>query len=216
MALGWRGSYARYREFFLNIAALYKKRADVRAFLEIILSLGTVIIFLVFALRPTAITIISLLQQINDKKQVLSALTQKVSNLQTAGNLLTQNQNALPDINIAVPSQPNPDTLAQQVEGLAIKNGAEILGITINNVIITGTTTTKSASNLKALPGGAKEMAFSVSVRGNYSSLASFVSDFQNLRIVSNIDSLAISSSVTDKGLVIVAVLSGRVPIFGT
>ena len=89
MALGWRGSYSRYKEFFLNITALYKKKAELRAFLEIILSLSTIIIFLLFALKPTVITIVSLLQQIREKQDTLSGLTQKVSDLQKANNRLT-------------------------------------------------------------------------------------------------------------------------------
>ena len=59
MATGWRGQYIRYRGFFLNIVDLYKKRADLRAFLEVILSISTVTIFLLFALKPTMLTIVS-------------------------------------------------------------------------------------------------------------------------------------------------------------
>ena len=108
MAQGWRESYYRYKEFFLNISALYKQKADLRAFLEIVLSITTVIVFLLFALKPTALTIINLLQQISEKRQTLAALTQKVTDLQTASTLLDQNQNILPDIDNAVPTYPTP------------------------------------------------------------------------------------------------------------
>lgn len=215
MALGWRSSYTRYREFFLNIAALYKKRADLRAFLEIILSLSTITIFLLFALKPTVLTIINLLQQIKEKQTTLSALTLKVNNLQTAGNLLQQNENAIPAIESAVPVVPNPDALSGQVLGLAAKDSTEVLGISVNQITLIGTSTTKTTSEFKPLPGGAKEMPFSISVRGSFSNLISFINDFENLRITTKIDTLGVSSSVTDKGLVIVAVISGRVPFLG-
>lgn len=217
MATNWRESYLRYREFFLNISALYKRRADLRAFLEIILSLLTVIMFLLFALKPTALTIISLLQQIKEKQQTLSSLNQKVNDLQTASNLLTQNQNNIPDIDTAVPTSPNPDVLSEQIEGLAAKDSTNILGVAINQVILIGTTASvKSPSNTKPLPGNAKEMPFSISVSGNYVSLISFIKDFSSLRIASKIDSLGINSSTTDKGRVIVAVISGRIPFIGS
>jgi hypothetical protein len=215
MALGWRGSYTRYKEFFLNISALYKKRPDLRAFLEIILSLSTVIIFLLFALKPTVITIISLLQQIKEKQSTLSVLTQKVSDLQVAGNLLQQNQNFIPNINIAVPSRPNPNTLSEQALGLAAKNSASILGVSINQITLMGVDTSKGVPGIKPLPANAKEMSFSISVRGPFSNLAAFIKDFENLRIVTKIDTFGITSSVTDKGLVIVAIISGRVPYLG-
>jgi cell division protein FtsB len=212
MASGWRESYYRYKEFFLNITALYKQKADLRAFLEIVLSMTTVIVFLLFALKPTALTIISLLQEISEKRQTLAALTQKVSDLQTATTLLQKNQNYIPDIDNSVPDIPNPDVLSKQIEGLASLNSVTLLGISVNQVTLVGTTPTRKISGLTPLPGGANEMPFSLSVEGSYSSLLGFISSFENLRIAVKIDSLAITSSLTDKGRVIVAVISGRVP----
>ena len=39
MALGWRKDYLRYRSYFLNIVSVYKQRRDLKAFLELILTL---------------------------------------------------------------------------------------------------------------------------------------------------------------------------------
>ena len=199
----------------MNIGTLYKKRADLRAFLEIILSLSTITVFLLFALKPTVLTIINLLQQIKEKQSTLSTLTQKVSDLQVASGLLQQNQNFIPDINTAVPNAPNPDILSQQVMGLAAKDSTNILGISVNQVALIGTSTGNGSSELKPLPGNSKGMSFSVSVRGTFPNLVSFTKDFENLRITTKIDTLGINSSLTDKGLVIVAVISGRVPFMG-
>lgn len=215
MALGWRGSYARYKEFFLNIAALYKKKAELRAFLEIILSLSTITIFLLFALKPTAITIISLLQQIKEKQATITGLTQKVSDLQKASDLLQQNQASVQNINIAVPTLAKPNILAGQVLGLAAKNSVDILSFSINQITLVGTSVSKNYSDFKPLPGDAKEMPFSVSVRGSYPNLIAFIKDFEKLRIATKIDTLGISSSVTEKGLTIVTVISGRTPFLG-
>ncbi|MCX6703879.1 MAG: hypothetical protein NTZ07_00325 [Candidatus Woesebacteria bacterium] len=216
MAQGWRGSYTRYREFFLNISALYKKKAELRAFLEIILSLSTIIIFLLFALKPTVVTIVDLMQQIKEKQATLAGLTQKVNDLQKASGLLQQNQAFIPIINIAVPSLPKPNILAEQVLGLAAKDSVDILGFSVNQITLVGVETGKAPSDFKALPGNAKEMSFSISVRGPYSNLTAFINDFENLRITSKIDTLGVGASVTDKGLVIVTVISGRVPFLGS
>ena len=212
MASGWRESYYRYREFFLNITALYKQKADLRAFLEIVLSMTTVIVFLLFALKPTALTIISLLQEISEKRQTLASLTQKVSDLQTASTLLQKNQNYIADIDNSVPDIPNPDVLSKQIEGIASGNSVTLLGISVNQVTLVGTTPTRKTPGVTPLPGNANEMPFSLSVEGSYSNLLGFISSFENLRIAVKIDSLAITSSLSDKGRVIVAVISGRVP----
>ena len=215
MALGWRGSYTRYKEFFLNITALYKKKAELRAFLEIILSLSTIIIFLLFALKPTVITIVSLLQQIKEKQATLSGLTQKVSDLQKASSLLQQNRASIQNINIAVPSLAKPNILAGQVLGLAAKNSVEILGFSINQITLVGTSASRSTSDFKPLPGSAKEMPFSVSIRGPYPNLIAFIKDFENLRVATKIDTLGISSSAREGSITIVTVISGRTPFLG-
>lgn len=215
MAQSWRGSYIRYRGFFLNIADSYKKRPDIRAFLEIILSLLTVIIFLIFALKPTAVTIIDLMQQIKERRATLFGLTQKVTDLQTAGSIIQQNQNVIPDINIAVPDKPNPNILSEQMEGLAIKNSVNILGISINKIPITGDLTSKGTTKYKALPDGVNEMPFSVSVSGSYLNIISFIHDFDDMRIATKVDTLDINSSTGNNGLIVVAIISGRVPFLG-
>jgi hypothetical protein len=215
MAQDWRGSYKRYQGFFLNLAEVYKKRADFRAFLEIMLSISTVTIFLLFALKPTAVTIIGLLKQLKEKEQILTVLTQKVSDLQAAGKVLAQAQTSIPNIDLAVPEVPKPDILAQQVEGLAIKDGVEILGISIGQFAVSGTPAENKKGSIKPLPQDAKGASFSISARGSYQNLAAFTSDFKNLRIVSNIDTAVVGSSLTDRGLVIVLIISGRLPYLG-
>lgn len=216
MATGWRGQYYRYKDFFLNILSLYKKRKDLRAFLELILSLSTMIIFIVFALKPTILTIVSLYKEINEKRSTLSSLNQKITDLQTASNVFAQNQNFIPNVDAAVFGNPEPDTVSKQFLGLASKNGVSLLGISIGQTIIIGKSTAVGAtSDIKPLPENAQSMPISISVRGNYSNLLGFVKDFENLRIPVKVDSLSVSSSQTQEGSVIVGVITARVPYLG-
>lgn len=213
MALGWKGSYIRYRKFFLNIAAFYNEKPDLKKFLELVLSIVAVIVFLLFAIKPTVITIVGLLQQIEEKKQTLTVLTQKISDLQTASTLLDQNKNIIQDIDLAIPSLPNPDILSKQVQGLASKNSTIISGIAVSQVnLVGGGASTKTSGGLKSMPENANEMPFSISVKSDYTNLSNFIKDFENLRVATKIDTLGITSSITDTGRVIVAVISGRVP----
>jgi hypothetical protein len=218
MATGWRSSYYRYRELFLNVSALYKKRADLRAFLEIVLSIIAVMVFLLFALKPTALTIISLIQQIKEEKVILSSLTKKVGDLQKANVLLVQNQNYIGNINLAVPSTPNPENFAKQIQGLAAKNNVNLTGLTLNDLILMGTIKKVAATNreISPLPEDAYEMGYSISIKGDFVSISNFLKDLENLRIISAVDAITISSSVTDTERVIVAVISGRAPFLDT
>jgi cell division protein FtsB len=217
MAGGWKSSYFRYKEVFLNVSAAYKKRADLRAFLEIVLSIVAVIIFLMFALKPTALTIISLFQQIKEEKETLSALTQKVADLKKAQTLLSQNQAYLNDVYIAVASAPAPELFSKQIQGLAAKDGVELASLSINDVVLVGPVkTSRVSAKTQALPGNANEMGYSISIRGSFTNMYNFLKDLENLRIVSAIDTVAINSSITEAGRAIVAVISGKIPYLGS
>jgi len=216
MATGWREQYFRYKDFFLNMVDLYKRRRDLREFLELILSLSTIIIFVIFALKPTVLTIISLYQQIKVKQSTLNSLNQKISDLQTANNVFNQNQNFIPDIDAAIFSNPEPDTISKQILGLASKDSVSLLGVSIGQVLLVGkSTTAKSSSDLEPLPENALAMPVSISLKGNYSDLLTFIKDFENLRIPAKIDSLTVSSSQNQEGTTIVCVVTARVPYLG-
>ncbi len=80
MALGWRKDYLRYRSYFLNVLNLYKRKEDLRMFLEIMLSLSAISFFSIFALRPTFLTIATLLKEINAKKGTIITMDTKIKN----------------------------------------------------------------------------------------------------------------------------------------
>ncbi len=192
---------------------LYKKRAELRAFLEIILSVSAIIIFSVFALKPTVLTIINLTQQIKEKRSTLNALNLKINNLETASTVFADNQNIIPDIDSAVSTSPKPEVFVKQIRGFAAKDSVAILGFSMGEVRILGKDTgPKKSAEFAPLPGGASEMPFSVSIKGDYASLLAFIQDFEKMRVVSKIDNLSISSSPAETGEVIVVVIGGRVP----
>lgn len=215
MALSWRDQ-SRYREFYLNIVNLYKQKADLRAFLEIILSLSTITIFTLFALKPTVLTIISLVREINEKKIVVAGLTKKIKDLEIAGDTYIQNQEIIPIIDNAISTLPAPEVFSKQILALAGKNNVNVMGLSMGQVTLLGSPPVKKGkSDSKPLPENPSEMPFSVSVRGNYSDLSNFIRDLENLRIAAKIDLLGINSSNTENGMVVVSVVSGRIPYLG-
>lgn len=216
MATNWRGQYSKYREFSLNLLAIYKERQDVKAFLELVLSLSTLIVFIVFALKPTALTMISLTSEINEKQNTLNGLNQKISDLQTANSIFSQNQNVIPDIDNAIFTVPQPVTIAKQIIGVAKNDSVTILGVSIGKAVIIGKGGgTKEAENIKPLPESANALPVSISVKGSYSDLNKFVKDIENLRIPVYVDSLTINSSQSETANTIVQLINGRVPYLG-
>jgi len=214
MATGWKSSYFRYRSYFLNIYNVYKRRPDLKMFLEILLSLGTISFFAAFALRPTALTIVQLLEQIDEKESTIEKMDQKIQNLQTAQTLVSQETNRISLLDTAVPEQPSPHGLVRQIEGLANSQNVRILGISVGEVILVGIEDRpkRSTRDVEAFPEGSGELSFSVSVTSDYTSLNAFFSGLEKLRSPIKIDNSSINASETDEGRTLVLVVSGRVP----
>ena len=214
MAAGWRGQYTRYKSFFLNITNVYKQRPDLKAYLEVLLSLTTIAVFGVFALRPTVLTIVELLQEIETKEQTVERMDTKIRNIGSAQTLFIQNEFAIGVLNAAVPDNPAPDTFVRQIEGLTGLSNVNILGMSIGEILLSGKDERRKTKSkeLTPLPGTAEGVDFSLSITGDFQSLRTFLTTIEGMRRPTKIDSANINSSETDDGTILVLVIGGRVP----
>ena len=216
MALGWRKEYIRYKEYFLNVLTIYKQKEDLRMFLEILLSLATVSFFGAFALRPTLVTIAALLTEINSKEEIVAKLDTKIQNLAVATSLMESETTRLPFIEDAVPTSASPETFVRQFEGLAAKNGINLLGVSLGQVRLLGEVKkVPPEEGVTPLPEDALGISFSISLSGNYSELLGFLADLEKLRRPLAIDTTGITATETDEGKTLVILVSGRAPYIG-
>ena len=79
MESGWKQNSSRYRELFKNLIRLYNTKPNIKAYLELILTISTVIVFALFAIKPTILTILDLNKEINSKEATVSKLKQKIT-----------------------------------------------------------------------------------------------------------------------------------------
>jgi len=207
----WKNDYARYKDFFLNILRVYKARPDLKSFLEIILSISAVLIFSIFAIKPTALTIIELRKEIQGKEDTVLKLTQKIKSLQTASSVLEQNSASLKFVKQAVPDKPEVEVVVNQVQGYANISSVEILSISSSEVLLWGKEKTKKTEKL-TLPQDSKELPITISVTGDYQNLAGFLKNIEVLRRPIKIDTFTINSSQTENGTVLVMIITGRLP----
>jgi Tfp pilus assembly protein PilO len=216
MPPGWRANYARYKDFFLNVWAVYRRRQDLKVFMELIFSLATISVFAVFALKPTLITITQLIKDNQTKREAIATMDTKIKNLGIAQGLLSSQASQISLIESAVPSAPLPEAFARQIEGLTQVRSTSLMGISIGEVTLKGKETPKQKKQEFApLPSEAKELDFSISVSGSYSNLSSFLSDLENLRRPRKIDTTNFNVSVSETGQNLVLVISGRTPYLG-
>ena len=214
MAPAWRNSYLRYKTYFLNISSQYSKKEDVRIFMELLLSLATVSIFAVFAIRPTLTTIAELFKEIQGKKTTVAQLDEKIKNLATAQAIYESQKDTIVLLDTAIPKAPGPDSLIRQFEGVIGQTTLQVLSITVEGATLLGAPKVEDAKmeGASSLPEGASGLSFVLNISSAYPSLATFLADLENLRRPIKIDGLSFSSSVTEVGRELNLVVSGRTP----
>ncbi|MBU0572595.1 type 4a pilus biogenesis protein PilO [Patescibacteria group bacterium] len=213
MALGWRKDYLRYRSYFLNIVNIYKQRQDLKSFLELILTLVTISFFALFALKPTLLTIIELLKEIETKEETVDKMNTKIQNLQQAQTLYIQEGARIKLLETAIPDNPAPDLFVRQVEGLATSYPVNLLGITIGEITLLGDEKEKrSKDELQPLPEESKGITFSISIAGSYQGVVNFLSALEDMRRPVKIDALNIISPQLEETQNLVLVVTGRTP----
>lgn len=223
MAVQTRESYQLYKRYVKNIALIYNSRKDIRAYIELMLSISVIVIFGIFAIRPTLVTITELQKEITERETVLKALTQKVKDLDTAQQLVNQNRRTLSLVDTAVPDGPLPVLYSRQIEGLSRRDGVELFGLGAERVVITGANTQPQPTaapteDLAAdrYPTQSDSLNFSMNLRGNYINLKTFVSDVERLRRPILIDTLRLTIDEGSETSDLILSIAGRVPFIKT
>lgn len=220
MNQSWRRDYLRYKSYFLNVMGRYKERADIKAYLEILLSLVTISIFAIFALRPTILTIAGLLKEIETKKETLAKMDEKISNLSRAQVLFDQEQQNVNLLKGSVPTNPVPDVFARQIEGLSIRYSVPITKISLDKATILGLQAAPPQTETKnkvPFPQGTSELLFSITFTvgiEEYQSLTNLLSDLEKLRRPAKIDKLVMNASKEGNNTLLLLAIEGRIPYY--
>lgn len=219
MQTGWKKDYTRYKDFFLNVLNAYNNKPNLKIYLELFLSLTTIVAFSIFAIRPTLLTIIQLTKEIKDKEQTVSKLDTKIKNLQIANSIIQSKPEDIKFINDAIPTFSNPETLIKQIEILATENSVQTIGFSLSDISIIGKSSNQKKTTtdaIKKLAEESEEFPFTISVAGSYQSLHSFLRSIENLRRPVKIDNISISSNSQDLEKKLIMTISARVPYINT
>jgi Tfp pilus assembly protein PilO len=179
VAANFKGSS--YQKYLLDIMALYKQRDDVKAYLELLLSLFAIGLFIIFAIKPTLVTIGDLFTKINVLQDTSDKLDTKIKNLGTAQTLFNNNKDTIKLLDTSVPVNPNLSGYIRQLEGISQKHNLTVISMSVGELDLI-------AASTSATP---KAMATTISVSGSYTDLENFIKDVENLRqpaILSKVD----------------------------
>ena len=114
-----------YSLYFQRVGLLYK-RPEIRASLEVILSVFTVAILVFAAIRPTLTNIVSLQKKITDQEMTNKKADNKITQLLNAQNQLNIFRSSLGLFDAAVPDIFSYTDSAKRLEYLAKKNNLTI------------------------------------------------------------------------------------------
>lgn len=214
MAQGWKKDYTRYKSFFLNVLSVYNTKPNLKIYLELLLSLGTIIVFSIFAIKPTILTIIEINNEIKAKEATIAKLDKKIDDLKVASSILqTQSQN-LKLVDESVPNQAELEKMVSQIESLATSNSLQLTNLSSSDLLLKGVEEKKKKINdFAPLPENPNELPVSFSVSGDFQNLFLFLQSIEKLRRPFKFDTLVFNTSKsTDDKKVITLTISGRVP----
>jgi hypothetical protein len=225
MEASWRRNYLRYKSFFLNMLTQYKERSDWKAYLEILLSLLTVSIFSIFALRPTLLTIAELIKQIEEKKETVAQMDAKISSLSAAQSIYDRERNNIKLLNnFSVPQKAEYDIFARQIEGLSSRYQIGITSFSLGEAQILGRPilkpkpgTTEASKDTSASEGDMLSFSINSTLSvDQYPSVINFLRDFENLRTISQVENLDLRIKEEEKTnqKTLILLLEGAIPYF--
>lgn len=209
MEPGWRKNYTRYKAYLLNVVSHHRNRKDVRAYLEIILSLVTISIFSIFALKPTLVTIASLVKDIETKEDTLTRLDQKINDIGNANRNYDRDLNRILLLEMALPDDADPIGLTKQVETVSNIHSNAVISYSLGDTVLKGKDKPANYKGAAALPPYTRGITFSINTSSDYENLYNFLSDLENMRRQVRINTLTFNTTETQDGRQLLLLVEG-------
>lgn len=161
-------------------------RPEVKASIEIILSVFTVAGLLLLAIRPTLATVASLQKKIEDQQIVDRRLEAKISQLIDAQKNMVTYADKIPEYEAAVPDLSDQGLLSKRIEVLAVENGLTINGLIFSSVPLLGQEINLADKKGRGKPetdstGKITFFDISFDVSGDMNGVFSFISAIENM-----------------------------------
>lgn len=169
------------------IFAYLKKQRENEKFmhyLEIAATFSLITFFLFFAIKPTVLTIASLVGDIKSKQLLKKELKTKINDVIRAQDLFSQAQERYSVINSSLPSQANYSQAADQIQQTAAASGLSADSFTYS----------LSSDREKSINQNADYFSVALNLKGPFGSTVKLVTDLLNNRRLINIASFNISN----------------------
>ncbi len=180
-----------------------------RVSMELLLTLGTILFFAVFAIRPTLLTMSDLIKEIEDKQKLDEQLTQKVAALSSAQSEFLSLEDRLGVLDEALPSQPKLIESLKMIEKIASDRNIAITALSVTEV------PTEPASPPAFDKTSRQNLTAAVTVNGDYLTIRQFIEDVKNTRRMFVIDTVVFATSEERGSKTLRATITLNIPYFG-
>ncbi|MEA2020434.1 MAG: type 4a pilus biogenesis protein PilO [Patescibacteria group bacterium] len=161
----------------------YFRRQQREAYTMLGLTLLSLIIFGIFAIRPALVTIVKLKRKISEQRKVIEQLDQKIKNLSKAQSELLKIQADLPKIERSLPYGKSTSQLLENLYSTAELNQMKLEYL---NFTAAEKTTVKVPNNkIKVM-----KVPYYLQLRGPYTSFLKYLNETQNSLRQTNIKTL--------------------------
>lgn len=183
---------SRYFRYFTYIEPVIKT-PFIRTYGSLILTILTLVIFIIFAIKPTIETILILQKQLSEQQQILDKLNQKSKNLSLGRkNYLSLDKTTQEKINFAIPTTPQIGDLTRVLEDITKSTEASISAIQFQNFSISPPQKKKILA----------EIPFNYNFESSYLSALTILSRLQSSSRLISIKQLQFSRTETGKVLI--------------
>ena len=177
--------------------------------LELFLSIGAVIFFALFAIRPTLVTMSELVKEIEDKEALDQQLSQKVAALATVQNEYLALEPRLTVLDDAIPNQPRLEETLKIIEKIASDNNLVITSIQVQELPQEEDETTPFEDKERV------SLPLSVIVAGDYTAIRNFIDQLNASRRALIVDSIVFSVSEERESRKLRATITVNMQYFG-
>jgi Tfp pilus assembly protein PilO len=183
-----------FSRYYTYIRPILKNKT-VKTYSSLVFSLFMVVIFSLFAIKPTITTIVALQKSIDEQEKLLEQIQKKGQDLELGKKNYDQIDSDTKLMLLGlIPNSTSIPSLIDSLSSLASSFDASMSGVQIQPVELQG-----SPSRLSK-QAGLKEIEFTLSVQGSYIQLTDFLDALYRIDRLINIQTVAFSKQV-DGGL---------------
>lgn len=184
MTFDYRKQYQEYRHYINSLVEKTKAPAA-RVSLAVVGAIAFTVFLAVFALRPTLVTIAGLWKEINIEKTTILALDRKLKLLQAAKQNYDQASPKLYLLDNAIPKAVEIESMAKDLEKLAVDNGLATLEFREENFWLL-------SSVSENLPPGVSGIDIKILVGGQESGIRNFAANLEKLSRLAKINAITL------------------------